>query len=108
VALSLGVVFVYGSMLWYIFPVLDGVSWEGHLGGFITGLGLAFFLKTPVPKPSKYAWESEDYQENEDPFMQHFDADGNFIENLPGEQAHPQDEMKIRYHYRQEKKPKGD
>ena len=50
VALSLSVVFVYGGMLWYIFPVLDGMSWEGHLGGFLTGLFLARFLKTPVPQ----------------------------------------------------------
>jgi membrane associated rhomboid family serine protease len=116
VALSLGVVFVYGGMLWYIFPVLDGVSWEGHLGGFFTGLLLAFILKTPVPDPLKYPWESENYQEDADPFMRHFDADGNFIEHLPdaqenitsgvqspstpGPQYDVSDGIQIRYHYK--------
>jgi len=92
VALSLVVVFVYGSMLWYIFPVLDGISWEGHLGGFLTGLILALFLKTPLPKLSKYPWESEEYEEDADPFMKHFDADGNFIENIPGVETGPADQ----------------
>lgn len=100
VALSLVVVFVYGGMLWYIFPVRDGVSWEGHLGGFLTGLFLALVLKTPVPKPVKYPWESEGYQEDADPFMKHFDADGNFIEQPPEDPPKPSDGLKIRYHYK--------
>src|SRR5690606_28100066 len=45
VALSLIVVFIYGGLLWYIFPLKEGISWEGHLGGFITGLALAIFLR---------------------------------------------------------------
>ena len=48
VALSLMVVFIYGSLLWYILHIKDGISWEGHLGGFIMGLVLAFLLKSPV------------------------------------------------------------
>ena len=81
IALSLFVVFVYGSMLWYIFPIEDGVSWEGHLGGFITGLLFAFFIKTDVPKPKEYVWELDDYDENEDEFLRHFDKEGNFMES---------------------------
>lgn len=108
VALSLSVVFVYGGMLWYIFPVVEGVSWEGHLGGFVTGLILAFLLKTPVPKPTKYAWESEDYIEDADPFMKHFDADGNFIEQPPPEESESMDELQIRYHYQEGRKSKRD
>src|SRR6056297_2228513 len=44
IALSLVVVFIYGSLLWYIFPVKEGISWEGHLGGFVTGLFLAIVV----------------------------------------------------------------
>ncbi len=105
VALSLIVVFVYGGMLWYIFPVLDEISWEGHLSGFVTGLLLATLLKTPVPKAPAYPWESEAYREEDDPFMRHFDAEGNFIEDPDAGDEPLQDRVEIRYHYR--KKEEG-
>ena len=81
VALSLGVVFVYGSMLWYILPIEEGISWEGHLSGFISGLLLSVLLPRSMPKAPKYPWEAEDYKEEEDAFMRHFDKEGNFIEH---------------------------
>jgi membrane associated rhomboid family serine protease len=30
IALSLIVVFLYGSLIWYVFPVKAGMSWQGH------------------------------------------------------------------------------
>lgn len=94
VALSLMVVFIYGSLLWYIFPVKEGISWEGHLAGFFMGLVLAYVLKTPVPSSKKFAWEHDDYNEEEDEFLRHFDENGNFIE-APKEL----EEEPIRYTY---------
>lgn len=44
-ALSLLVVFVYGSMVWGIFPNDVSISWEGHLSGALVGIGLAFIQK---------------------------------------------------------------
>lgn len=103
VALSLIVVFVYGSMLWYIFPVEDGISWEGHLGGFLTGLLLAMVMKASVPVEKKYSWEKEEYREEEDPFMRHFDEEGNFIEPENEEIPDASEHLRIRYHYRKNK-----
>lgn len=100
IALSLVVVFIYGSMLWYIFPVKDGISWEGHLGGFLTGLMLAIFIKAKIPKPHKYEWEHEDYNEEEDDFLKQFDADGNFIETPKDESANNSESVKIIYDYK--------
>ena len=100
VALSLIVVFVYGSMLWYIFPIKDDISWEGHLSGFVVGLIFAYFLKAPVPEVKKYDWQREDYNEEEDVFLQHFDENGNFIENKPELSSDENDETKIKYHYK--------
>lgn len=102
VALSLVVVFIYGSLLWYIFPMKDGISWEGHLGGFLTGLGLAFFVKARIPSPKKFAWETEGYNEEEDEFLQHFDEDGNFVETV--EEVLPQEieSLKITYLYKKD------
>lgn len=100
VALSLIVVFVYGSMLWYIFPVEDGISWEGHLGGFLTGLFLAFFVKAPVPPPKKFDWEYDDYDEEADEFLKQFDEEGNFIENH--HQQIDEKPIKVTYHIKKE------
>ncbi|GLU43831.1 rhomboid family intramembrane serine protease [Allomuricauda sp. NBRC 101325] len=100
VALSLIVVFIYGSMVWYIFPIEEEISWEGHLAGFLTGLLLAFTTKVKLPTVRKYAWEHDDYNEDEDPFLKHFDADGNFIENV----VESEDEIQINYHYKASKK----
>ena len=97
VALSLIVVFIYGSMIWYIFPVKDGISWEGHLAGFATGLVLAFITKVRVPEVRKFDWEREDYKEEDDPFLQHFDEEGNFIETVTEE---PEEQIEIKYHYK--------
>ena len=76
--------FVYGGMLWYLFPIEPHISWEGHLGGFITGFLLAVFLPVVYTKDT-YEWEKEEFVPEDDPFMRHFDEHGNFIETLPDE-----------------------
>ncbi|NND88764.1 MAG: rhomboid family intramembrane serine protease, partial [Flavobacteriaceae bacterium] len=82
-ALSFVVVFLYGSLVWYLFPIDPKISWEGHLSGFLVGIVLALiFRKNPIEN-KKYAWEREDYNPEEDEFLRHFDEDGNFIEKLP-------------------------
>ncbi len=100
VALSLVVVFIYGSLLWYVFPIKDGISWEGHLGGFIAGLVLAFFMKAKTPSPKKFDWERDDYDAEADEFLRHFDEDGNFIETKPEGHKEAEGSIKITYHYR--------
>ncbi len=101
VALSLLVVFIYGSLLWYVFPLKDGISWEGHLGGFLSGLVLAVFIRSKIPVAKKFAWEHEDFNEEEDEFLKHFDADGNFIETKEAELPGESDAVKITYHYKE-------
>ncbi len=86
IALSLLVVFLYGSMIWYTLPLQEGVSWEGHLSGLITGLVFALLFRQHIAKPKKYVWEQDNYNEEDDPFLKHFDEDGNFIETLPDDQ----------------------
>ncbi len=102
VAVSLIVAFIYGSMLWYIFPIKDGVSWEGHLGGFVIGLFMALFFKAKVPVVKKFAWEKEDYNEEEDEFLKHFDEEGNFIEKPLPDSTVEETAIKITYHYKKD------
>ncbi|NRD24773.1 rhomboid family intramembrane serine protease [Winogradskyella litoriviva] len=83
IALSLLVIFLYGSMIWYVFPIKSGMSWEGHLSGLITGLIFALIFRKQIAKPKRYKWEEPHYNEDDDPFMKHFDENGNFIELEP-------------------------
>ncbi|APQ17935.1 rhomboid family intramembrane serine protease [Maribacter hydrothermalis] len=106
VALSLIVVFIYGSMLWYIFPVKEGMSWEGHLAGFLTGLFLAKMVKARIPQTKKYDWEKEDFKEEDDPFLQHFDENGNFKEISSDEDGNEDENLKFNYVFK--KSPKSD
>lgn len=85
IALSLLVIFLYGSMIWYTLPIEEGISWEGHMAGLVTGLIFALFFRKQVAKPKKYIWEQENYNEDDDPFLKHFDENGNFIESIEPE-----------------------
>lgn len=65
-AISMLVVFLYGGMIWGIFPLFIGVSWEAHLGGSIAGILCAWvYRKEGLQKPV-YEWEEEDYVEPEE------------------------------------------
>src|SRR5690554_3180645 len=78
-ALALVVVFLYGGLLWYVFPIDPKISWEGHLSGFFVGLVFAFLFKSIPIQNKKYAWQSADFDEKNDPFIRQFDDNGNFI-----------------------------
>ena len=62
-AISLVVLFLYGSMIWGLFPINKFSSWEGHLSGFITGLVISIIFREDGPKRKKYQWEID--EENE-------------------------------------------
>ena len=81
IALSLLVIFLYGSLVMYALPIKESISWEGHLSGLITGLIFALIFRKEIAKPKKYVWEQEHYNEDDDEFLKHFDENGNFIEH---------------------------
>ena len=57
-------------------------------------------FKKEIAKPFKYAWEDQNYNDADDPFLQQFDADGNFIETL--EETHTADpSVEIQYNYKE-------
>ena len=71
VSLSLVIIFLYGSMIWYVLPIKEGVSWEGHLSGFLVGLVFAItYRKKGIVK--------EEHQFTKTEFDSLFDEHGNF------------------------------
>ncbi|MEM7370691.1 MAG: rhomboid family intramembrane serine protease [Bacteroidota bacterium] len=67
IALALIVAFLYGGMVWGIFPMQEGVSWESHMFGGIAGIILAWYFRKSGPKPKSYDWE-EDIDRPEDEY----------------------------------------
>ena len=61
VAASLLVYFMYGTLLWGLFPILPELSWETHLAATLIGLALAIVLRRlDIPPRKRYAWEDEE------------------------------------------------
>ena len=66
VALSLLVVFLYGEMVWGIFPgVYKNVSWESHMLGFFSGIVLSIWFRNEGPQRPVYEWLEEEIDESE-------------------------------------------
>jgi membrane associated rhomboid family serine protease len=61
IALSLLIVFLYGSMVWGIFPgIYRNVSWESHMLGFFSGVVLAVIYRNEGPQRPVYEWMEEE------------------------------------------------
>lgn len=92
------VFFLYGSMIWGLFPDFfprRNISWEGHLMGSLAGIILAFFFKKHGPQRYVPDWEEEeDFEEDEeDPYwMVGYNTDNEDPRRL-----------NVRYHYRKKK-----
>lgn len=48
-AMSMLVLFLYGSLIWGMYPLENGVSWEAHLAGFLTGTLMAVYYRKSGP-----------------------------------------------------------
>ena len=59
-AISLLVIFLYGSFIWGIFPVNPSISFEGHFFGFFVGAFLAILFRKQLPQPDKFRYEIEE------------------------------------------------
>lgn len=71
VALSFIIIFLYGSMIWYVLPIKEGISWEGHLSGFLVGLFFSIIYRNK-------GIVKEVHQFTETDFDLLFDENGNF------------------------------
>jgi membrane associated rhomboid family serine protease len=61
VAVSLLVVFLYGSMIWGLLPLEDHVSFESHIAGGVVGLAIAmYYRKWVFVKQKVYNWSNDE------------------------------------------------
>ncbi len=69
-AVSMMVVFLYGSTVWGMFPVAEYVdptiSWEGHLSGALSGFLCALIFRKKGPQKPEIKEDEEYENENED------------------------------------------
>ncbi|ARV12612.1 rhomboid family intramembrane serine protease [Gilvibacter sp. SZ-19] len=103
IALSLIVVFLYGGLLWYVFPIDPKISWEGHLSGFFVGFVFAGFVKSGVVRDYHYPWEHPEFDPTKDPFMRRFDEQGNFVPDEPEsieEEVEAAEKIQVNYNYK--------
>ncbi len=65
ITLSLLVFFLYGTMIWGIFPHQSGISFETHLWGGGLGAICAVLLRKydPIPPTKRYSWENQDEED---------------------------------------------
>lgn len=71
--LGLIVAFLYGSMVWGIFPLQPGVSWDGHLYGAVAGILVAFWFRNVnrSKEPTEQVEPEEEMEENHYVFDQY-------------------------------------
>jgi membrane associated rhomboid family serine protease len=103
--ISLFVVFVYGSLIWGIFPMQQSVSWEGHFMGLLIGVILAFVYRKEGPQRPKLQYEIEKELGIEPP-----DLEGIWLEKVrkareeqerrEAEEKEKNDPVRIIYHFR--------
>ncbi len=103
---ALFVAFLYGSMIWGIFPIEPKISWEGHLSGMISGIILAFLFEKAGPQRPKYQYEIEKEMGIEPP-----DLEGQWRAQIEEAEARmkrekelqKQQNVKVVYHYKKGK-----
>ena len=61
-AVSLLVIFLYGSLIWGVLPILPHISWESHLWGGVVGTALAWWLRgiAPAHMPKPIVFEEDE------------------------------------------------
>lgn len=66
-ALSMFVIFLYGGLIWGIFPnnIHQEISFESHLMGLIAGIVFAVYFRKEGPQKVEYQWDEDDDDEDD-------------------------------------------
>ena len=100
--LSLLIVFLYGSLVWGVLPLMPGVSWESHLFGAIAGFILAYVFRNDGPQRKKYIWETEEEEEYELEFwkMSQEEINAHYVKKRQEKTSAQRTEVQIKYEYK--------
>lgn len=97
-AISLLIVFLYGSAIWGILPLQKNVSWESHLLGAIAGMIVAYSFRKEGPQPPVYDLE---YKEEIEPLELDHTTEDIPYEDVTNQHTtlHEQEPLEIKIHY---------
>lgn len=99
-AISLILIFAYGSMVWGLFPQWQfnsfiRISWESHLSGAIIGVILAYTYRKHGPPDDQYFVDEEDNDDEDADENQYWKVDP-FYDN----EVIKKEDVTIKYHYK--------
>jgi hypothetical protein len=81
IAATLLVYFLYGTLVWGVFPNDSGMSWETHMAAGLIGVALAiYFRQLDIPPRKRYSWEDEN-EDDEDFFDDYNNKQDNHAED---------------------------
>lgn len=77
-AIAFVIITFHGGLVWGLLPIQEGVSWEAHLFGAISGTLVAINYRKLYPPEKPFAYEDED---DDDPFQYKFEGDEHYDTN---------------------------
>ncbi len=81
-AIALAVAFMYGSMVWGLFPYDPKISFEAHAMGMLSGGIFAYFYRNEGPVTKKYSWELEEEAEELENQLNNLDSTNSTKPNI--------------------------
>jgi hypothetical protein len=104
-SITLLIAFLYGGLVWGIFPQLfphQPISWESHLMGLLAGTILAIYYRKSGPQRKIYEWENEEDEEDDIDYG----GDPDEEEDKPDDQS-PSGGTTYNYEYKERMKGEG-
>ncbi|MFM9945112.1 MAG: rhomboid family intramembrane serine protease [Bacteroidia bacterium] len=103
-AVALLMVFLYGSLVWGLFPdyvelMQENISWEGHLGGALMGSLMSFLLLKKGPQKEVYQEDEDEGDEHEIPYWMNDEYRVEPLETDKTDTEPTNDEPILKYRY---------